>query len=230
MIDLQSLYRRSGFVTGALLQPCDVTGMQHDAYHLSEAAADLTGTTGDFNLEAVGGGYHGQRQGDVQTLPGVLRKVSNVVRHSREAAAISARSDLQQLAATLTDAGAGRVELVHSILWCKPPGVGSRKPPHQDAAYLEGDADRYVTFWIALDDCDQENGCLQVIPGSHLHDYPHVGDEPQIPADVWASLSRMDVPLQPGWVIAFHPRLLHASSANASNRPRRALMLRYHAG
>jgi len=229
MIDLHSLYRRSGFVTGAFLPPGDITGMQHDADRLHRQAADLTCTEGDFNLEAPEGGYHGQHSGGVSSLPGILRKVSNVVHHSGEAELIGDRGDLRQLAVTLTNARPDAVELVHSILWCKPPEVGSPKPPHQDAAYLDDDPDRYVTIWIALDDCTPENGCLQVAPTSHLYDYAHAGAEPQIAPKVWDALARMPVPLHPGWAIAFHPRLLHASGANTSTRPRRALMLRYHA-
>lgn len=229
MIDLQTLYSRAGFITGQFLDPVVIAGVQHDSDRLHHQAAGMRQSEGDFNLEAHEGGYHDQRPGSVSTLTGVLRKVSNVVHHSAAAAGISERDDLQQLAATLTEAGSAGVRLVHSILWCKAPGVGSPKPPHQDAAYLEGNPDRYVTFWIALDDCTPENGCLQVVPTSHRTDYAHEGTEPQVGAAVWGSLSRMDVPLHPGWAIAFHPRLVHASAANTSTRPRRALMLRYRA-
>lgn len=228
MISLETLYRSAGFITGTLLHPSEITLLRQGSDHLHQTAATMTRTDGDFNLEAAGGGYRGQ-QIEVSSIAGVLRKVSNVIDHSPAAAQIADRRDLRQLAATLTGAGHRGVTLAHSILWCKPPGVGSAKPPHADAAYLEGKPDDYVTFWIALDDCDTENGCLQVIPTSHLHDYEHVSDEPQVPDTLWQSLSRMDVLLHPGWAIAFHPRLLHASAANTSTRPRRALMLRYQA-
>jgi hypothetical protein len=225
MIDLHTLYWRSGFVTGAFLEPGDLTTMLSDCDRLQEQAAGLSRTAGDFNLEAVEGGFHSQQNGEGRALPGILRKVSNVVAHSPAAAQIAARDTLKGLTATLI--GTESVDLVHSILWFKPARLGSAKPPHQDAAYLSGDPDQYATVWIALDDCDPENGCLRVVPTSHRHAYSHTGTEPQIDPSVWTMLSWMDVPLHPGWGIAFHPRLLHASSANTSDRPRRALMLRY---
>lgn len=227
MTDLQTLYQRAGFITGIMLDHTSVSGMLSASDRLHQEAADMIRSDGDFNLEALGGGFHGQGSDGVSTLPAVLRKVSNVVTHSAAADAISKRADLQRLAATLTKAGVGGVALAHSILWCKPPGVGSPKPPHQDAAYLDNDPDRYVTFWIALDHCDRDNGCLQVVPGSHQQDYFHSGAEPQVAPEVWDCLPVMDVPLNSGWAAVFHPRLLHASAANISSRPRRALMLRY---
>ena len=231
MIDLKYLYRRAGFITGPLVDSGVVTGLRQDADQLIEQATLMQCSDGDFNLEAEDGGFHTQHHqaAGTSTMVGVLRKVSNVVAHSPAAEQVAARQDLRQLAATFTGSGtqAECVQLVHSILWCKPPGVGSPKPPHQDAAYLEGDPEQYVTFWIALDDCDATNGCLQVVPTSHRHTFAHGGSEPQIAADLWGALSRMDVPLQPGWGIVFHPRLLHASAVNTSTRPRRALMLRY---
>jgi hypothetical protein len=62
------------------------------------------------------------------------------------------------------------------LLWsshfiCKDPFVGRATPWHEDSAYWDGRLDRYdklVTVWLALDDVDRENGCMEVIPGSHL--------------------------------------------------------------
>jgi ectoine hydroxylase-related dioxygenase (phytanoyl-CoA dioxygenase family) len=62
------------------------------------------------------------------------------------------------------------------VLWsshfiCKDPFIGRATPWHEDSTYWTGRLDRYdkiVTEWLALDDVDRENGCMQVIPGSHL--------------------------------------------------------------
>lgn len=62
------------------------------------------------------------------------------------------------------------------LLWsshfiCKEPHIGRATPWHTDADYWSGRANRYdqiVTVWLALDDVDRANGCMQVIPGSHL--------------------------------------------------------------
>jgi ectoine hydroxylase-related dioxygenase (phytanoyl-CoA dioxygenase family) len=63
------------------------------------------------------------------------------------------------------------------LLWsshfiCKDPSIGRATPWHEDSAYWMGRLDRYdkiVTVWLALDDVDRGNGCMQVIPGSHLY-------------------------------------------------------------
>src|SRR5262245_39732855 len=39
---------------------------------------------------------------------------------------------------------------------------------HQDAAYYGLDPQQEVTCWVGLTDADTENGCMRVIPGSHL--------------------------------------------------------------
>jgi len=44
---------------------------------------------------------------------------------------------------------------------------GKSFPWHQDAGYGDGPKD-YLIFWAAFDDADQTNGCLWVIPGSHV--------------------------------------------------------------
>ena len=38
---------------------------------------------------------------------------------------------------------------------------------HQDAAYYGLDPQEEVTCWLGLTDADIENGCMQVMPGSH---------------------------------------------------------------
>ena len=53
-------------------------------------------------------------------------------------------------------------------LFMKPPRFGSEKPYHQDNFYFRcTPGDHVVTAWIALDDVDEENGCLRYISGSH---------------------------------------------------------------
>ena len=45
-------------------------------------------------------------------------------------------------------------------------------PWHQDAGVVNPDADEslILTVWFPLTDADAENGCLQVVPGSHRGD------------------------------------------------------------
>lgn len=46
-------------------------------------------------------------------------------------------------------------------------------PWHKDSQWLPQDGKisyRYISIWTALDDCDRENGCLMIKPGSHKPD------------------------------------------------------------
>ena len=60
----------------------------------------------------------------------------------------------------------------------KAPGVGKPTPAHQDGYYFMLDPCAAVTIWIALDDVDEENGCVRYLPGSHRRGMrPHARTE-----------------------------------------------------
>jgi len=70
------------------------------------------------------------------------------------------------------------------ILWgcqifCKPGGDGMAVPWHQDGHYWPIRPLATCTVWLALDASTSENGCLRVIPGSHLGKklYDHMREE-----------------------------------------------------
>ena len=50
----------------------------------------------------------------------------------------------------------------------KPSSIGKPTPPHQDGWYFMIDPCAALTLWFALDDVDEENGCVRYLPGSHL--------------------------------------------------------------
>ena len=49
------------------------------------------------------------------------------------------------------------------------PGTSRRVSWHQDASYWPLTPSRTVTVWLAIDDADEENGAMAVVPRSHLH-------------------------------------------------------------
>lgn len=61
------------------------------------------------------------------------------------------------------------------MLISKPPGNTNQTPWHQDGAYSAMPfapagttlPNSYLQFWVALDDADEANGCMQFIPGAH---------------------------------------------------------------
>ena len=57
--------------------------------------------------------------------------------------------------------------VLQSMVICKQPEIGGRVPPHQDSTFLYTNPPSAVGFWIALEDCTAENGCLSFARGSH---------------------------------------------------------------
>jgi ectoine hydroxylase-related dioxygenase (phytanoyl-CoA dioxygenase family) len=63
----------------------------------------------------------------------------------------------------------GKVELIQSQLMFGQPGTQGFSP-HQDNFYNRAEPkDGIIAAWIALEDVDDENGCLACFPGSHLN-------------------------------------------------------------
>merc|ERR1711964_39405 len=60
------------------------------------------------------------------------------------------------------------VALFRAMVFNKPAEKGTDLPWHQDGGDWWGlDRDPQIFVWTALDDATCENGCVQVVPGSH---------------------------------------------------------------
>ena len=120
--------------------------------------------------------------------------------------------------------------LFQDMALLKPPHIGSEKPWHQDCAYFNLPLGTTVIgAWIALDEATCENGCLHIMPGSHLRDpMPHFRrrDWQICDADVRVG-GDVVVPLEPGDCLLWHGLTHHGSPANRSNETRRALQFHY---
>jgi ectoine hydroxylase-related dioxygenase (phytanoyl-CoA dioxygenase family) len=119
--------------------------------------------------------------------------------------------------------------------WTKMPD--SRAIPwHQDYNYWPIEPAVVITIWIAIDDSDLENACLNIIPGSHRTLLPHLtiddGSEFTQQADPsLVPLGRaLPIEIKAGNCIIFNERMLHHSGPNHSKRRRLGLAVRYLAG
>jgi phytanoyl-CoA hydroxylase len=115
----------------------------------------------------------------------------------------------------------------------KPPGVEHPTPPHQDNYYFNLAPPKVCTIWLALDEVDDENGCLRYLPGSHLASIrPHatsgvLGFSQGItdfgPQD---EAREVKVHLQPGDATVHHGNTIHRAEPNRSvARHRRAFAM-----
>jgi ectoine hydroxylase-related dioxygenase (phytanoyl-CoA dioxygenase family) len=128
----------------------------------------------------------------------------------------------------------------HHKLILKEPRVGGAWAWHQDYGYWYHNgclAPQLASCLIAVDRATRENGCLQVIRGSHRLgrlEHGKVGDQTGIfdNARLQAILSRQELvycDLEPGSAIFFHSNLIHRSDQNKSPDPRWAFICCYNA-
>lgn len=120
--------------------------------------------------------------------------------------------------------------MIQDMALLKPPFVGSEKPWHQDNAYFDWTPlGGVVGVWIALDRATVENGCMQIIPSSHLDGpSPHFHVRDCQLADQRVAVDRVAVvPLAPGGALFFSGLLHHGTPPNMSGDRRRALQFHY---
>jgi len=102
---------------------------------------------------------------------------------------------------------------------------------HQDRAVAleQADQTRMITVWLAITEATEENGCLQVIPGSHLQSMqPHCPQSQLgIPESQFDTALSRPLPVPPGGAVLFHPLTIHGSLDNRSDVIRWSFDLRY---
>lgn len=111
----------------------------------------------------------------------------------------------------------------------KSSEIGLAFPYHQDMWYFSKSSEMASScaIWLALDDADEENGCLWVVPESHTGKlYDHVEPAGEYNQNEFREvleardMSEISVPLRSGSALFFDGRLLHRSGPNLSKRDR----------
>jgi ectoine hydroxylase-related dioxygenase (phytanoyl-CoA dioxygenase family) len=123
----------------------------------------------------------------------------------------------------------------YSKLNLKSPKVGSVVEWHQDLSYYPHTNTDLLSCMIYLDDATVDNGCLEVVPGSHRYGIlDHYVDghfrgkvvNPPPEVDLTQAVS-LEAPA--GSTIFLHCLTLHSSKRNQSSMPRRAFLPAYRA-
>ncbi|HLJ15148.1 MAG TPA: phytanoyl-CoA dioxygenase family protein [Bryobacteraceae bacterium] len=133
----------------------------------------------------------------------------------------------------------GEVYHYHSKMIMKDAKIGGAWAWHQDYGYWYHNGVLYpllCSAFIAIDPATPENGCLQVIEGSHrLGRVDHVLTGDQAGADmerveaILERLPRRYIEMDPGDVLFFDCNLLHRSDQNRSEAPRWSMICCYNA-
>ena len=128
------------------------------------------------------------------------------------------------------------VKVHHSKVNTKLPGSATEVEWHQDFPYTPHSNTDLVTALLMVDEVTEENGPLEVAPGSHdgpLHSLWHDGTfTGAIAPDVASGLRRDAVRCtgEAGSVCLMHTKLAHGSAPNRSDRPRTLFICVYAAG
>ena len=126
-----------------------------------------------------------------------------------------------------------------SRIFSKAPQTGRATPWHQDGEYWPIRPLATATVWIAIDDSNENNGCLKILTGSNRAKMllPHqslsgkgAALDKEIKPELIESKNVVSVPLQPGQMVIFDVFTAHGASPNLSNQRRAGFAIWYMPG
>jgi hypothetical protein len=120
----------------------------------------------------------------------------------------------------------------------KDPFTGRSTPWHEDSAFWNGRLSAYdhiVTVWLALGPSNRTNGCMRVVPGSHLEGGFH---DNYVPTDMSVQTFHAEIPdvdestavdfeLERGEFSMHDGRIVHGAKPNTSAVRRTGYTMRY---
>jgi ectoine hydroxylase-related dioxygenase (phytanoyl-CoA dioxygenase family) len=141
---------------------------------------------------------------------------------------------------TMEDMLGGEVYHYHSKLTAKEPKVGGAWEWHQDYGYWYHNGCMFpymASVMVALDKTTRENGCLQVLRGSHVagrvdHGVlpgEQVGADPRRVEQMLKTMELVYAELEPGDGLFFHANVMHRSDQNRSEHRRWTVLFCYNA-
>jgi ectoine hydroxylase-related dioxygenase (phytanoyl-CoA dioxygenase family) len=219
------------------LTPQQVAGYQHDGYlivrdFLSQPEVDKLYriATADEVLRS--------HAFDLNDQSGKKTKLTLWYNPGDDAFGLLTRSKRMVEAAERLLDGDSAVCHFHSKLMVKEPRVGGAWEWHQDYGYWYKNEflfpDQMLSVMVAITAATKENGCLQVIGGSHKMgriEHGFAGEQVGA-AQHYVDLALQTMPLvfvelQPGDALFFHSNILHRSAANLSGTARWSLISCY---
>lgn len=215
-------FRRSGFVNGGpVLDDASVDTLQAEVLRVIE----------DRENAAVPQPVRVANLSSDAEKP--IWQIVNIYKASPAFQALVCNPKIAEMAAQLS--GANQLRLWHDQIQYKPKETGGRLHWHQDSPLWSSlqPKDAQLTAWVALDDAEADNGCMYMIPGSHLwgnqqkmlDELPKTG---QLPEEFEGhALHFIMCPVKKGHVHFHHSLTWHGSGQNHSARPRRAIAIHF---
>jgi phytanoyl-CoA hydroxylase len=205
----REFYRENGYVhvPGVF----DVREVEEMRAAIDQILADVEGTANDAN--------HRWSAAEKET---VLKGFHNVQYH---AGAFTRATAHPRMVDVLTQLIGPNVELHHTKMLVKPPENGAPFPMHQDYPYFPHERHTMLAASIHLDDTDEANGCLHVVPGSHsLGPLEATGESKNLDMPLGEGTA---LPCAAGDVLFFNYLTIHGSGVNRSTRTRRNVLFQY---
>lgn len=208
-VDARARYERDGY-----LCPVDV----FSPAEIAALRAEFDALEAEVGREASQTGLHGRHM----DLPFVWRMAANA-----------------RVLAWIEAIMGPDIVMLSSQFFCKYPAgeVGAYIAWHQDVTYWGLDPMEAHSAWIAVDDADEENGCMQAIAGTHREGMaPHVTSrtpgnllsiEQEIPDEYVDRARVVSLAMKAGQMSVHHGKLFHASAPNRSQRRRCGLAVRF---
>jgi hypothetical protein len=212
-------YHTTGFLAlGSYFAPSAVEEMARAAQDLAAQVGPIEPGNPRIQVDRVGGEY-------------VIRQAWPVIDLSPTFARLAADERIVGLFRSLFD---DEPVLFEDKVNYKHPHGGSEFLLHQDLTYWEGCSPRLVSALIYIDEATEENGCLEVVPGWHRRGVLEkriapagLGSEHEIPPETIDPALAVKVPGPAGTLVLFSCTTPHASRANRTSRPRRAIIFTY---
>lgn len=221
----KKFYFKHGFlVLKGLLDEEQISAISNDLDRVVESVHSIPSARGGNMLSLLSPAA--DFEDGANGKPGALRKIdgisklsaildSNVVRNKKTLEIISELLD-------------SKLFLFRATCMFKPAHEGSAKPWHQDAPYCPFSPLRMISTFVAIDECSPENGCLQIIPGTHRELHKHFVEDAHLQVDITGMEEQAYfVPLEPGDCLLFDGMVLHGSQENRSAQERRSLICLY---
>jgi phytanoyl-CoA hydroxylase len=168
----------------------------------------------------------GERENPEELVAKVFRLHRDGIFHD-----FATRTDVVDLVAELISPD---IDCFLSQFIFKNPGAWGQ-PWHQDSFYFPFEPARpIVGVWLAVTQATLENGCLHVLPGSHVeHVHEHIRD--RRPGAMQGYMEIVDhdmhesvpVLMEPGDLLVFDSHLMHRSTDNVANVLRAAMVYHY---
>jgi len=123
----------------------------------------------------------------------------------------------------------------HNCVMTKHPRFSSETGWHQDIRYWSYQQSQLVTAWLSLSPEKAENGCLQLIPGSHRAELDRSRFDAEmffrddLPDNQPLIAGRVLAEMEPGDVLFFHCRTLHAAGRNTTQATKYSVVFTYRA-